>query len=154
MKCSGPLARTKFYPVIADEAQFIRNRSTRSSISMAYVRAKLACTSFRRISHILGRVPIKDAPLAGQHAQEILKPLLLRPTKNSTLEGKPILELPVKENVFVKLQFSPEERNVSSTLNHPSHLHSNMDYQTYRSFESRAKIKLGKLVRERTLVEQ
>ena len=37
---SGPLARTKFYRVIADEAQFIRNRSTRSSISLAYVRAK------------------------------------------------------------------------------------------------------------------
>jgi len=37
---SGILARTKFYRVIADEAQFIRNRGTRSSIAMALVRAK------------------------------------------------------------------------------------------------------------------
>lgn len=36
----GVLARTRFYRVIADEAQFIRNRRTRASISMAHVRAQ------------------------------------------------------------------------------------------------------------------
>jgi SNF2 family DNA or RNA helicase len=39
--CSGPLARSRFYRVIADEAQYIRNRSTKASLSLAHVRAKL-----------------------------------------------------------------------------------------------------------------
>ncbi|KAJ3524907.1 hypothetical protein NMY22_g10804 [Coprinellus aureogranulatus] len=144
-KNGGVLARTKFYRVIADEAQFIRNRSTRSSISMAYVRAKyrwmLTAHLFEpwndwpSFNDHIAKVQVEDAPLAGQRAQVILKPLLLRRTKNSTLEGKPILELPVKEIELVKLKFSPEERDI------------------YDSYESRAKIKLNKFIRERTLVK-
>lgn len=33
---SGPLARTKFYRAIADEAQFIRNRSSLATIHPTY----------------------------------------------------------------------------------------------------------------------
>jgi SNF2 family DNA or RNA helicase len=58
------------------------------------------------------KVQLEDAPLAGQRAQVILKPLLLRRTKNSMLEGKPILTLPPKDIEIVKLQFSDEEREV------------------------------------------
>lgn len=58
---------------------------------------------------------LEDAPLAGNRAQMILKPLLLRRTKNSTLEGKPILTLPAKDIEIVKLQFSEEEREVSAS---------------------------------------
>ncbi|KAG5722870.1 hypothetical protein E4T56_gene17893, partial [Termitomyces sp. T112] len=36
----GILARAEFYRTVADEAQFIRNRATRSSISLAHVKAK------------------------------------------------------------------------------------------------------------------
>jgi hypothetical protein len=57
-------------------------------------------------------VQLEDAPLAGQRAQLILKPLLLRRTKNSTLEGKPILTLPPKDIEIVRLQFTDEEREV------------------------------------------
>jgi SNF2 family DNA or RNA helicase len=77
----------------------------------------------------------EDAPLAGMRAQGILKPLMLRRTKDSKLvrtiwhtiplrwmltshyimyqEGKPILELPPKNIEIVTLNFSAEERDVS-----------------------------------------
>lgn len=54
----------------------------------------------------------EDAPLAGARAQAILKPILLRRTKDSELEGQPLLQLPAKHIELVKLQFTPEEREV------------------------------------------
>lgn len=54
-------------------------------------------------------------PYPGQRAQAILAPLLLRRTKNSTLEGEPILKLPPKEIQLVKLDFSVDEREVSTS---------------------------------------
>ncbi|KAF9007048.1 SNF2 family DNA-dependent ATPase [Cyathus striatus] len=159
-KYGGVLARTKFYRVIADEAQFIRNRSTRASISMAYVRAKyrwmltgtpitntladiyglLRFGRFRpwndwnSFNEYVAKIQIEDAPLAGFRAQTILKPILLRRTKDAQLEGEPILKLPPKEIKLVTLKFSMEERDV------------------YDSFEKRTKIRLNKFIRERTLV--
>lgn len=59
---------------------------------------------------------VHDAPLAGARAQSILKPILLRRTKDSKLEGKPLLTLPPKDIELVMLQFSPEERQVRSSL--------------------------------------
>ncbi|KAF5325961.1 hypothetical protein D9611_000760 [Ephemerocybe angulata] len=157
----GLLARTKFYRVIADEAQFIRNRATKASVSLALVRSKYrwmltgtpvtntladlyGLLRFGRFApwndwpsfneHI-ARVQVEDAPLAGQRAQVILKPLLLRRTKNSMLEGKPILELPPKEIELVKLQFSREEREL------------------YDHIEKNTTIRLNKFIRERTLLK-
>ncbi|KAG5720309.1 putative SWI/SNF-related matrix-associated actin-dependent regulator of chromatin subfamily A member 3-like 2, partial [Termitomyces sp. T112] len=80
-------------------------------------------------------IQMTDAPLAGSRAQAILKPILLRRTKNSMLEGKPILELPNKDIEIVKLEFSRDERDL------------------YDSFEKRTKIRLNRFIRERTLVE-
>ena len=54
---------------------------------------------------------------SGSRAQAILKPILLRRTKNSRLEGKPLLELPPKQIEIVKLQFSHDEREVCITSN-------------------------------------
>ncbi|EAU87720.1 hypothetical protein CC1G_08756 [Coprinopsis cinerea okayama7 len=157
----GPLARLHFYRVIADEAQFIRNRATRASISMALVRATYRWTltgtpvtntladiygllrfgrfrpwnDWNDFNEHVAKVQSEDAPLAGSRAQAILKPLILRRTKNSTLEGKPILNLPPKDIEIVKLQFSPDEREV------------------YDSFEKSTKIRLNKFIRERTLLK-
>ncbi|KAG6810754.1 hypothetical protein H0H92_010463 [Tricholoma furcatifolium] len=78
---------------------------------------------------------VQRNPVKCQRAQAILKPILLRRTKDSTLEGKPILDLPPKEIEIVKLQFSEEERDV------------------YDSFEKKTKIRLNKFIRERTLVK-
>ncbi|KAF8890769.1 SNF2 family N-terminal domain-containing protein [Infundibulicybe gibba] len=157
----GVIARTRFYRAIADEAQFIRNRSTRSSTCLAHVRAKYRWmltgtpvtntladiygllrfgrfrpwNDWKDFNDHVARVQFEDAPLAGSRAQAILKPILLRRTKNSTLEGKPLLQLPPKEIELVQLQFSAEERDV------------------YDSFEKRTKIRLNKFIRERTLVK-
>jgi SNF2 family DNA or RNA helicase len=78
----------------------------------------------------------EDAPLAGMRAQGILKPIMLRRTKNSKLEGKSIIDLPPKNIKLVTLHFSAEERDV------------------YDSFEQRSKIRLNKFIRERTLVKK
>ncbi|EKM76597.1 hypothetical protein AGABI1DRAFT_78341 [Agaricus bisporus var. burnettii JB137-S8] len=161
VKYGGPLARTKFFRVIADEAQFIRNRATRASISLAYVRAKyrwmltgtpvtntlvdlyglLRFGRFRPFndwdsfnSHI-AKVQMNDALLAGTRAQAILKPILLRRTKDSNIEGVPILQLPPKDVELVKLKFSEQEREI------------------YNSFETRSKITINKFIRNNTLVK-
>jgi SNF2 family DNA or RNA helicase len=54
----------------------------------------------------------QDAVLAGARAQGILKPILLRRTKDSKLEGKPLLTLPPKSVELEMLQFSDDEREV------------------------------------------
>ncbi|KAF8134681.1 SNF2 family N-terminal domain-containing protein [Mycena galopus ATCC 62051] len=161
-KHGGVLARSRFYRAVADEAQYIRNRGTKASLSLAHVRAKyrwmltgtpvtntladiyglLRFGRFRpwndwnSFNEHVARVQLEDAPLAGQRAQMILKPLLLRRTKTSKLEGKPILTLPPKDIEIVKLQFSAEEREI------------------YDSFEKRSKISLNKFIRAGTLVKK
>jgi SNF2 family DNA or RNA helicase len=54
----------------------------------------------------------QDALLASARAQEILKPILLRRTKQSKLEGKPLLSLPPKSIELEMLKFSSDEREV------------------------------------------
>ncbi|KAH9054910.1 SNF2 family DNA-dependent ATPase [Lactarius vividus] len=160
-KHGGLLARMKWYRVVLDEAQFIRNRTTRASKVVAQLRAKyrwmLTGTpvtnslvdlyglirfgrfrpwndwqSFRE--HIT-KVQVHDAPLAGARAQSILKPILLRRTKDSKLEGKPLLTLPPKIVELETLQFSPEER------------------QIYDDFEKQAKVRVNKFIREGTIIQ-
>ncbi|KDR65835.1 hypothetical protein GALMADRAFT_131232 [Galerina marginata CBS 339.88] len=157
----GLLYKAKFFRVIADEAQFIRNRSTRSSTSLARVTAKyrwmltgtpvtntladiyglLRFGRFRPwndwndFNEHVAKVQFEDAPLAGSRAQAILKPILLRRTKDSTLEGKPLLELLPKHIEIVKLKFTPDEREV------------------YESFEKKTKIQLNRFMRNGTMVK-
>lgn len=159
VKYGGPLARTKFYRAIADEAQYIRNRATRASQCLAYVRAKyrwmltgtpvtntladiyglLRFGRFRpwndwdSFNAHIAKVQIEDAPLAGARAQAILKPLLLRRTKNSEIEGVPILQLPPKNIELVSLKFSPDERAI------------------YDQFESQSKIMINRFIKNNTL---
>ncbi|KJA22647.1 hypothetical protein HYPSUDRAFT_87246 [Hypholoma sublateritium FD-334 SS-4] len=157
----GLLSKAKFYRVIADEAQFIRNRSTRASISLATIKSKLrwmltGTPVTNTLADIYGllrfgrfrpwndwadfndhvaKVQYEDAPLAGSRAQAILRPILLRRTKDAKLEGKPLLELPPKHIKIVRLQFSPEER------------------QVYDVFEKRTMIQLNRFIRNGTLIK-
>jgi hypothetical protein len=97
----------KWYRIVLDEAQFIRNRATRSSRSVSMLRAKyrwsltgtpvtntlvdvyglLRFGRFRpwndwtSFDEYIGRVMESDTVLAGMRAQEVLKPVLLRRTK-------------------------------------------------------------------------
>ncbi|KIK57545.1 hypothetical protein GYMLUDRAFT_203637 [Collybiopsis luxurians FD-317 M1] len=167
-KNGGILARTRFFRAVADEAQFIRNRATRSSISLAHVQATyrwmLTGTPVTNTLHVLSsdsadiygllrfghfrpwndwndfngyvaKMQVEDPPVAGQRAQTILAPLLLRRTKDSKLEGEPILKLKPKHIELIKLDFSLDER------------------ECYESFERQSKMRLNKFIRERTLVK-
>ncbi|KAI9457065.1 SNF2 family N-terminal domain-containing protein [Russula earlei] len=157
----GVLARMKWYRVVLDEAQFIRNRATRASIVVAQLRTKFrwmltgtpvtnALTDLYgliRFGHFrpwndwqsfnehITKIQAHDAPLAGARAQGILKPILLRRTKDSKLEGKPLLSLPPKSIEIVSLQFSSEEREI------------------YDDFEKKARIRINKFIRERTIIQ-
>ena len=68
----------------------------------------------RRVAQVLCCLFTPFRSSLGQRAQAILKPILLRRTKYSTLEGKPLLELPAKHIEIVKLQFTPDERQVGN----------------------------------------
>ncbi|EKM52744.1 uncharacterized protein PHACADRAFT_211962 [Phanerochaete carnosa HHB-10118-sp] len=157
----GPLARMKWYRVIADEAQFIRNRGTRSSKACAMLRAKYRwCLTGTPVTNTLAdiyglirygcwrpwndwksfnlyiaKTQLEDAPLAGLRAQEVLKPLLLRRTKDAELEGEPILQLPEKHIEIIRLDFSRDER------------------QLYDHIEKKAQIQINKYIRQKTIVK-
>ncbi|EMD32811.1 hypothetical protein CERSUDRAFT_143402 [Gelatoporia subvermispora B] len=157
----GLLAQMKWYRVVLDEAQFVRNRKTASSRAVALLRSKYRwCLTGTPITNTLAdiygflrfgrfrpwndwidfneyiaKVQLEDAPLAGLRAQEVLRPLLLRRTKNSELEGKPLLELPEKHIDLVELEFSEEEREI------------------YDQFERRAQICINRFIRDNTVVK-
>ncbi|KAF8824539.1 hypothetical protein HHX47_DHR8000079 [Lentinula edodes] len=110
LRAGGILARTRFHRAIADEAQFIRNRADiYGLLRFGHFRP---WNDWNDFNHHVAKIQIIDPPLAGQRAQAILAPLLLRRTKNSTLEGEPILKLPPKEIKLVKLDFSVDEREI------------------------------------------
>ncbi|KAI9451415.1 SNF2 family N-terminal domain-containing protein [Lactarius psammicola] len=157
----GLLARMKWHRVVLDEAQFIRNRTTRASKVVAQLRAKYRWmltgtpvtnslvdlyglirfgrfrpwNDWQSFHEHITKVQVHDAPLAGARAQSILKPILLRRTKDSKLEGKPLLTLPPKTVELETLQFSPEER------------------QIYDDFEKQAKVRVNKFIREGTIIQ-
>jgi len=157
----GVLSRMKWYRVILDEAQFIRNRSTRSSKAVAMLRAKYRwCLTGTPVTNTLAdiygllrfgrfrpwndwddfneyiaKVQLHDAPLAGLRAQEVLKPLLIRRTKDAEIEGEPLLQLPEKHIDLVKLDFSDEEREL------------------YDNFEKRACIQINRFIRQNSIVK-
>jgi SNF2 family DNA or RNA helicase len=58
------------------------------------------------------RVQKRDPKLAGRRAQALLKKCLLRRTKDSKLEGRPLITLPPKTIDIEMLEFSPDERQV------------------------------------------
>lgn len=157
----GLLARMRWYRVILDESQFIRNRATRSSKAVAMLRAKYRwCLTGTPITNTLAdiygylrfgrfrpwndwdafnehiaRIQMQDAPLAGLRAQEVLKPLLLRRTKDADLEGEPLLQLPEKHIDIVTLEFSEDEREL------------------YDNFEKRARIQINRFLKDNNVVK-
>ncbi|KAB5589713.1 ATP-dependent helicase [Ceratobasidium theobromae] len=138
----GPLAANKWYRVVVDEAQNIRNRSSRSSRIMATLDAKYrwALTGtpvtnsladlygilrylhvspyddWTRFNEHIVKVQKRDAKLAGQRAKALLEECLLRRTKDSQLEGKPLITLPPKTIDIVELEFSPDERRIYAAV--------------------------------------
>ncbi|KDQ52340.1 hypothetical protein JAAARDRAFT_210552 [Jaapia argillacea MUCL 33604] len=161
MDNGGILARMTWYRVVLDEAQFVRNRGTRSSQSVAMLRSKYRWmltgtpvtntladiyglirfgrfrpwNDWNDFNQYIAKVQLEDAVLAGQRAQEVLKPILLRRTKDAKLEGEPLLKLPKKNIEIVKLKFTVEEREL------------------YDSFERKVKLRVNKFFKERSILK-
>ncbi|KAL4077807.1 SNF2 family N-terminal domain-containing protein, partial [Scleroderma citrinum] len=158
----GVLSRLKWYRVILDEAHFIRNRGTLASRSVALLRAHYRWmltgtpvtntladiyglirfgrfrpwNDWKDFNQYIAKQQRQDPPLAAMRAQEILKPLLLRRTKNAKLDGKPILQLPLKHIDLVTLEFSVDEREI------------------YDNFEKRSRIRINRYIKDRTLLKK
>jgi len=138
--------RSKFWRVILDEAQSIKNKSTKGAIAACQVQAVYRwCLSgtpmqnsveemyslikFCRIrpycewdkfSREIAR-PLKNKYEPGkqkamQQLQVLLKAVLLRRTKSSKIDGKPILQLPPKTVTEVQAFFSEDELNFYKAL--------------------------------------
>ncbi|KAF7302735.1 SNF2 superfamily protein [Mycena chlorophos] len=128
----GLLFQVDFYRIVLDEAQNIRNKRTRVSRAVTDLSAKLRwCLTATPIVNSLVDVygPIrflkirpwydwsefnekiarnekKYPQLAVARLQKVLDLFLLRRMKNSTLDGKKLIELPDKNVELVSLEFS------------------------------------------------
>nr|VWO96010.1 Alcohol dehydrogenase [Ganoderma boninense] len=157
----GPISQIKWFRVVLDEAQFIRNRSTRCSKAVAMIRSKYRwCLTGTPITNTLAdiygylrfgrfrpfndwsdfndfiaKVQLEDAPLAGQRAQGVLMPILLRRTKDAQIDGEPILKLQPKHIDMVTIEFSQDERDL------------------YDAFEKRARIQVNRFIKNNTLLK-
>ncbi|KAL5479086.1 hypothetical protein ACEPAI_2374 [Sanghuangporus weigelae] len=160
-KTLGPLARVQWLRVVIDEAQNIRNKSTRTSTCVAKLDSRYRwCLTGTPITNTLAdiyafmrfcrfapwndwklfnekiaRVQKRNPNRAGQKAQAVLRPHLLRRTKDSKLDGRPIIRLGPKTIDMIELEFTPEERLI------------------YEGLESRQKKIVSRFVKEGTVMK-
>ncbi|KAJ6846832.1 helicase-like transcription factor CHR28 isoform X2 [Iris pallida] len=132
-----PLARVGWFRVVLDEAQSIKNHRTQVARACWGLRAKRRwCLSGTPIQNAIDdlysyfrflrfeqlekyhsfcssiKVPInKDPPNGYKRLRAVLKMIMLRRTKGTLLDGKPIINLPPKTVSLKKVKFSNEERN-------------------------------------------
>ncbi|THH32586.1 hypothetical protein EUX98_g1602 [Antrodiella citrinella] len=135
---AGPLFQIDFHRICIDEAQNIRNKKTRVSRAVTDLSAKYRwCLTGTPIINALAdayglirflkvrpwydwsefneKVAMhekKQPDLATRRLQAIFATTLLRRKKDSMLDGKPLITLPVKNVNLRKLDFSAEERAI------------------------------------------
>uniref|UniRef100_A0A1D1YZL0 Putative ATP-dependent helicase C23E6.02 n=1 Tax=Anthurium amnicola TaxID=1678845 RepID=A0A1D1YZL0_9ARAE len=137
-----PLAGVGWFRVVLDEAQTIKNHRTQVARACWGLRAKrrwcLSGTpiqntvddlysyfrflrydpyaSYNSFSSII-KIPIARDPAVGyKKLQAVLRTIMLRRTKGTLLDGKPIINLPPKTIMLKKIDFSNEERAFYSRL--------------------------------------
>lgn len=134
---SGALAKVRWYRVILDEAQTIKNHRTQVAKACSGLRAKKRwCLSGTPIQNSIDdlysyfrflkyepyskynvfcsgiKFAISRNAVSGyMKLQALFKVLLLRRTKGTLINGEPIIKLPPKSVVLKKVDFSPEERS-------------------------------------------
>ncbi|KAI3817047.1 hypothetical protein L1987_10834 [Smallanthus sonchifolius] len=134
--CSGTLAKVIWHRVILDEAQTIKNSRTQMSKSCGGLRAKkrwclsgtpiqnnidelfsyfrfLRCEPYATYKSFCSqiKIPISRNSMQGyMKLQAVLKAIMLRRTKATLIDGKPIIDLPPKTINLTPVDFSPEER--------------------------------------------
>ncbi|XP_030967710.1 helicase-like transcription factor CHR28 isoform X2 [Quercus lobata] len=137
-----PLAKVAWFRVVLDEAQSIKNHRTQVARACWGLRAKRRwCLSGTPIQNAIDdlysyfrflrydpyaqytsfcstiKVPINRSPSKGyKKLQAVLKTIMLRRTKDTLLDGEPIINLPPKFIELKKVDFSDEERNFYSKL--------------------------------------
>ncbi|XLS72779.1 hypothetical protein HN51_029644 [Arachis hypogaea] len=133
---SGPLAEVRWFRVILDEAQTIKNHRTQVARACCSLRTKRRwCLSGTPIQNTIDdlysyfrflkydpygvyksfyntiKVPISRNSIEGyKKLQAILWTIMLRRTKGTMIDGKPIINLPPKTIELTKVDFSTEER--------------------------------------------
>ncbi|CCA72471.1 related to DNA repair protein RAD16 [Serendipita indica DSM 11827] len=133
-KC-GPLMDIHWYRVVLDEAQNIRNHRTRASSVVTHLIAeKRWCLTGTPLTNglldafgllrFIQHNPFADwdrfrlhimranETTGAQRLQHIFGPVMMRRNKQSTLEGRKIIELPPRNEDWVELTMSPEEREI------------------------------------------
>ena len=155
--------QSKFHRVILDEAQWIKNKATKSAIGACYIQSEYrwcmtgtpmqnnvdelySLIKFCRIrpynedtrfSRDFSR-PLKANSQEGKkqamdRLQALLKAILLRRTKTSKIDGKPILTLPPKTTKEARAVFSSDERDF------------------YKALEGRAQLQFNKYMKANTI---
>ncbi|XP_062195182.1 helicase-like transcription factor CHR28 [Phragmites australis] len=139
---SGPIARVRWFRVVLDEAQTIKNFRTQVAKACCGLRAKKRwCLSGTPIQNAIDELysyfrflkydpystynsfctmikhPIARNAIHGyKKLQTVLKIVLLRRTKETLINGVPIINLPPKTINLNKVDFSQEERSFYLTL--------------------------------------
>lgn len=132
----GPLFQLTWHRVVLDEAQIIKNARTQGAQATWKLKARRRwCLSGTPIQNTIDDLyslfrflrydpydnintfkslisnPIASGdPLAFKRLQAVLNGVLLRRTKDSKIDGIPIVELPEKKHKAIQVEFSPEER--------------------------------------------
>ncbi|CAH8328948.1 unnamed protein product [Eruca vesicaria subsp. sativa] len=138
----GTLSRVGWLRVVLDEAQTIKNHTTQVARACCTLRAKRRwCLSGTPIQNTIDdlysyfrflrynpyavyksfyhtiKVPISKSSLHGyKKLQAVLRAVMLRRTKGTLLDGKPIINLPPKKISLSKVDFSVEERSFYKKL--------------------------------------
>ncbi|KAH7293668.1 hypothetical protein KP509_28G036100 [Ceratopteris richardii] len=139
---AGPLAKVAWFRVVLDEAQSIKNRRTQAARACWGLRAKRRwCLSGTPIQNTIDdlysyfrflkyepysiykhfrseiKEPISRDPARGyRNLQTVLQKILLRRTKNSHIDGEPIINLPEKVVCLEQVDFTSEERAFYTAL--------------------------------------
>ncbi|KAL5216115.1 hypothetical protein ABZP36_007516 [Zizania latifolia] len=134
---AGPLARVRWFRVVLDEAQTIKNYRTQVARACCGLRAKRRwCLSGTPIQNTIDdlysyfcflkyepysvyssfrsmiKCPIsRDATRGYKKLQAVLKVVMLRRTKETLIDGEPIIKLPPKTIQLSKIDFTQEERS-------------------------------------------
>nr|XP_043620030.1 LOW QUALITY PROTEIN: helicase-like transcription factor CHR28 [Erigeron canadensis] len=137
-----PLAKVRWFRVVLDEAQTIKNHRTQVARACWGLKAKRRwCLSGTPIQNAIDdlysyfrflryqpyavyrsfcstiKAPIQKCPEAGyKKLQIILKTIMLRRTKATLLDGKPIISLPPKTISLKQIDFTAEERRFYAEL--------------------------------------
>ncbi|CAO2036618.1 unnamed protein product [Urochloa humidicola] len=156
----GPLARVRWFRVVLDEAQTIKNYRTQVSRACCGLRAERRwCLSgtpiqnkiedlysyfcflkyepyskFSSFKYMIKDPITKDSARGYKKLQAILRIVLLRRTKETRIDGEPILKLPPKTIELSKIDFTPDERAFYLTLEEGSR-------QKFKAYDAAGTIK-------------